>query len=336
MSRNVKNALVRLLKLAVWLAVFCLAAVAAVMVLAPLQGWAWGARARMVAAVYRPVKFPGFARARDRRCTLADAWREAVPDRALAARKIERAMRRVHVDGNLELVETAAGRMWIPASDRMAYAEELAEQGEEEYGTDNKGARPGDTVLDCGANVGAYTHQALRHGASLVVAIEPAPWALECLRRNFPEEIRAGRVIVFPKGVWDHDDTLVLNVPPGMASTAATVALQRAAGVEVAVPLTTIDRMVTELHLQRVDFIKMDIEGAEPNALRGAVHTIERFHPRMAISLEHRPTDPDTISTLTRQLWPDYSVECGACTNMNGHLQPVVMFAQLVTGSGSR
>ena len=139
MSRNVKNALVRLLKLAVWLAVFCLAAVAAVMVLAPLQGWAWGARARMVAAVYRPVKFPGFARARDRRCTLADAWREAVPDRALAARKIERAMRRVHVDGNLELVETAAGRMWIPASDRMAYAEELAEQGEEEYGTDNKG-----------------------------------------------------------------------------------------------------------------------------------------------------------------------------------------------------
>ena len=245
-------------------------------------------------------------------------------------------MRRVRVDGNLELVETTAGRMWIPASDRMAYAEELAEQGEEEYGTDNKGARPGDTVLDCGANVGAYTHQALRHGASLVVAIEPAPWALECLRRNFPEEIRAGRVIVFPKGVWDHDDTLVLNVPPGMASTAATVALQRAAGVEVAVPLTTIDRMVTELHLQRVDFIKMDIEGAEPNALRGAVRTIERFHPRMAISLEHRPTDPDTISTLTRQLWPDYSVECGACTNMNGHLQPVVMFAKLVTGSGSR
>lgn len=240
-------------------------------------------------------------------------------------------MRRVRVDGNLELVETAAaGRMWIPASDRMAYAEELAEQGEQEYGTDNKGARPGDTVLDCGANVGAYTHEALRLGASRVVAIEPAPWALECLRRNFPEEIRAGRVIVFPKGVWDHDDTLLLNVPPGMASTAATVALPGAAGVQAAVPLTTIDRMVTELRLQRVDFIKMDIEGAEPNALRGAVHTVERFHPRMVISLEHRRTDPDTIPTLTRQLWPDYSVECGACTNMNQHLQPVVMFAQFV------
>lgn len=335
MSRNVKTVVIRLFKVAVWLAMFCLALVAAVMVLAPHQDWAWGARARIVGAVYRPFRFPGLARGRDRRCTLKDAWREAVADRALIARKIERDMRRIRVDGDLELVETAAGRMWIPAGDRMAYAEELAEQGEEEYGTDNKGTRPGDTVLDCGANVGAYTQEALRLGASRVVAIEPAPWALECLRRNFPQEIRSGRVIVFPKGVWDHEDSLVLNVPPGRASTAATVALGLAPGVEVTVPLTTIDRMVTELRLQRVDFIKMDIEGAEPNALRGALHTIEQFHPRMAISLEHRRTDPDTIPTLTRQLWPGYSVECGVCTNMYEHLQPVVMFARFITSSGS-
>src|SRR5260370_17207178 len=37
-----------------------------------------------------------------------------------------------------------------------------------------------------------------------------------------------------------------------------------------ALPLTTIDKIVSELALDRVDFIKMDIEGAEPNALRGA------------------------------------------------------------------
>jgi hypothetical protein len=94
--------------------------------------------------------------------------------------------------------------------------------------------------------------------------------------------------------------------------------------------------MVTELRLQRVDFIKMDIEGAEPNALRGALQTVQRFHPRMVISLEHRQTDPETIPTLTRQLWPDYSFECGPCTNLSDHLQPVVMFARHVQDAGSR
>jgi len=164
-----------------------------------------------------------------------------------------------------------------------------------------------------------------------VVAIEPAPWAVECLWRNFPEEIRTGRVVVYAKGVWDHDDTLRLNIPPGMASTAATVALTRASGTEVVVPLTTIDGLVADLNLTRVNFIKMDIEGAEPNALKGGLRTIERFHPRMAISLEHRHTDPDTIPDLTRQLWPNYVVEHGACVNMNRHLQPVVMYARSST-----
>ena len=143
-------------------------------------------------------------------------------------------------------------------------------------------------------------------------------------------------MILYPKGVWDREDTLQLNIPPGMASTAATVALPRRAGVTAAVPLTTIDQLVTDLHLDRVDFIKMDIEGAEPNALRGANRTVGQFHPRLAISLEHRPSDPGAIPALTRQLWPGYATECGPCANMNGHLQPVVMFAKSAGVTASR
>jgi FkbM family methyltransferase len=331
----VKPPLVRLFAATARIAILALAVLALLMFLAPRYDWAWGMRARVVASVYRPFRFPALANDRDGQCTLGDAWREAVPGRAINARKIEREMRQVASDGGLIQVETAAGRMWIPSSDRMAYAEELAEEGEEEYGIQT-GVRAGDVVLDCGANVGSFTQEALRHGAGRVVAIEPAPWALECLRRNFPEEIKSGKVVVYPKGVWDKEDTLELNVPPGMASTAATVALTRVKGVTVSVGLTTIDRMVAELGLDRVDFIKMDIEGAEPNALRGSVQTVERFHPRMVISLEHRPTDPETISTLTRNLWPTYSIKRGPCTNMNEHLQPVVMFAKFPAGGEAR
>jgi hypothetical protein len=94
------------------------------------------------------------------------------------------------------------------------------------------------------------------------------------------------------------------------------------------VRLTTIDKLVAELKLPSVDFIKMDIEGAEMQALEGAVETVRRFQPRMAISVEHRPTDPDTIPEFVHRLWPHYWYECGPCTNVNGNIQPDVLFAR--------
>jgi FkbM family methyltransferase len=226
----------------------------------------------------------------------------------------------------LLLIETSLGRFWIPAGDFLTLAEEIAEEQRGVYESNGHGLKPGDVVLDCGANVGVYTRTALTAGARLVVAIEPAPLPLECLRRNFAPEIQAGRVIIFPKGVWNKDDTLELSFSPQLASTAASVALDRGAkGPRVS--LTTIDKLAAELKLARVDFIKMDIEGAEPQALEGASATVAKFHPRMAISLEHRPSDPDQIPTLVKRLWPNYEMQCGPCVNMNGSLQPVALLA---------
>jgi hypothetical protein len=91
--------------------------------------------------------------------------------------------------------------------------------------------------------------------------------------------------------------------------------------------LTTIDKLVGELKLPAVDFIKMDIEGAEMEALEGAVETVRHFHPRMTISLEHRPSDVDRIPELVHRLWPEYVAVCGACTNVSGIIQPEELFA---------
>ena len=53
--------------------------------------------------------------------------------------------------------------------------------------------------------------KAAASGARTIVAVEPAPDNIECLRRNFADEIRAGRVIVYPKGAWDKESTLRLH-----------------------------------------------------------------------------------------------------------------------------
>jgi hypothetical protein len=54
--------------------------------------------------------------------------------------------------------------------------------------------------------------------------------------------------------------------------------------------------------MQRVDFIKMDIEGSELEALKGAEETIRRFRPRMAISIYHKDDDYFTIPLFIRNL----------------------------------
>ncbi len=53
-------------------------------------------------------------------------------------------------------------------------------------------------------------------------------------------------------------------------------------------------------------FIKLDIEGAESAALRGAAKTIQKFRPRLAVCAYHRPADLWTIPQLIRELEPGY------------------------------
>ncbi|MGC9973672.1 MAG: FkbM family methyltransferase [Bryobacteraceae bacterium] len=211
------------------------------------------------------------------------------------------------------LWQTPKGRYWMPAGSDYAVFWDMGEQQMRIYGQDGLGARAGDVVLDCGANVGLYTRTALDAGARLVVAIELAPENLECLRRNFADEVRAGRVIVYPKGVWDKDDFLALTVNPDNSAADSVVLKHEESRVGPKVPLTTIDKLVAELKLDRVDFIKMDIEGAEQNALIGAHATLAKYHPRMALSAYHLPTDPEKIPELVRQGWAGYHMVCGRC-----------------------
>ena len=209
----------------------------------------------------------------------------------VARQAVRKILEVVKQEGPYELVRTPVGEYWIPFRDIGTLAETVVEQQTNEYEGSGAGVKAGDVVLDCGANVGVYTRHALDRGARLVVAIEMAPESLDCLRRNLAERDRGRPAsVVYPKGVWNKDDELQLSMSSAWASTASSVALDRG-GQGPKVPLTTIDKLVAELKLPAVDFVKMDIEGAEMQALEGAVETVRRFHPRMAISLEHRPSD---------------------------------------------
>ena len=225
-----------------------------------------------------------------------------------------------------QLWDTPSGRFWIPSGSRWVLPFNLAEQKRRIYGNDQQSARAGDIVLDCGANVGVTVRVWLAAGAKQVVAIEPAPENIESLRRNFKDEIAAGRVILYPKGVWDKDEIMPMQIDPSN-SAADSFLIHREGGTEVrGIPLTTIDKLVDELKLERVDFIKMDIEGAEPRALMGGRQTIAKYHPRMALCTYHAPDHPQKVPELARAAWPGYTVECGPCAEANHAVRPDVLY----------
>jgi FkbM family methyltransferase len=208
-----------------------------------------------------------------------------------------------------ELVDTPRGQYWNSRHEPLI-GFLLAEQETQIYGDALHGVRPGDVVLDCGGDIGVFTRTALFRGAKLVVTIEPAPSNVAALRRTFEREIADGRVIVYPKGVWDKVDTLDLEVSDGGTMSGSSLLIHDVRRpTKIKVPLTTIDLMVEELHLPRVDFIKMDIEGAEKWALRGGAQTIKKFHPRMALSTEHLADDAVAIPRTVKTIWPDYDYE---------------------------
>jgi len=243
-----------------------------------------------------------------------------VPDLALKARKqrvargVFRASRRIDVDGDLEHWQTPYGPYWVVAGNFDTMAEVLGEQAIEIYGDAERGVRAGDIVLDGGAHFGAFTRTALNRGASLVVAIDIAPENIACLRRTFASEIAAGRVIVYEKGIWDSDDTLVLE---RKNHTWADRVIESGPGPTVEV--TTIDHIVSELALPRVDFIKLDIEGAERNALAGASGTLSRYRPRMAVAAYHQPDDLEVLPELATRAPPASSTCVGGAGLGHGY-----------------
>jgi FkbM family methyltransferase len=244
---------------------------------------------------------------------------------ARAGEGIGAASKVIERDSNgFELVATPMGQYWTQPHDRFLKFT-LGEEKLEIYDGDEVAVRPGDVVLDCGANVGVFTRTALNRGARLVVSIEPAPATVECLRRNFEREINERRVIVVPKGVWDHPDVLDLALGDDGNSTGDSFVLGKDQRSKVRVPLTTIDILVTELGLPRVDFIKMDIEGAEKQALRGATETIRKYVPRMAIASEHLPDDVTAIPSVVASIRAGYGVRSSSCKDAFLQIKPEVL-----------
>ena len=227
-------------------------------------------------------------------------------------------------DDNVNLWRTPRGDWWVPKGSDESVLGFLAQQQNKIYGEGVWGVQKGDVVLDAGANIGVYTREALDEGASLVIAIEPGPENAACLRRNFQREIEGKRVIVEALGVWDKDDVLPLYADP-LNSGADSFVIRGPNDHVINVPLTSIDKLVSQLQLRHVDYIKMDIKGATAKALLGAKKVLASAPPRLALSTEELEDNPAEIRSVVLALQPSYQMACGLCSVNGMKVNPDVL-----------
>jgi len=88
---------------------------------------------------------------------------------------------------------------------------------------------------------------------------------------------------------------------------ANSVVLKRDAESEE-IEIITLDKYVEDNQLERIDFIKADIEGAERNMLKGASHVLKTFAPKLAICTYHLPDDPEILEKLILEANPHYTL----------------------------
>jgi FkbM family methyltransferase len=155
--------------------------------------------------------------------------------------------------------------------------------------------RPGMTLIDAGANVGQYTLLAATAvgPTGAVHAFEPVPKTFEKLKRHVDASGLAN-IHLNRAALWHENGEVTLDIPVGGSGDAGTygVVTDRAAATKA--PAVRLDDYVRQNHIDRIDFLKMDIEGGEPFLLRGSLETLARDHPlimaevnRDALQLTH-------------------------------------------------
>jgi len=168
-------------------------------------------------------------------------------------------------------------------------------------------------LVDCGAYNGdssvEFIKACQKHNVSYkyIYCFEPEPTLFQELSQNMATYLNTKAI---NSGLWTHSTTLTF-VDTTIERAGATRIIRENGDIHFSdrkianskVRVTSIDE---EFPNDKITFIKMDIEGAELEAIHGAVNVIGRWAPKLAISVYHKRNDIFEIPLLLHQVYPRY------------------------------
>lgn len=142
--------------------------------------------------------------------------------------------------------------------------------------------KEGDVVLDlgsyCGSTVWGFSNAVGKTGR--VYGLEPDPVNFEMLSKNV-EHHKLFNVVIVNKGVWSQSGTLLFQGEGNMGSGISQVQ-DRAANL-FSISVISLSDLCAQYEIDAIDYIKMDIEGAEVDVLKTSGDLLRKYQPRLII-----------------------------------------------------
>lgn len=183
----------------------------------------------------------------------------------------------------------------------MVISESLYKDDWHYYEVPETQVAPGDIVLDCGAAEGLFSMKIMEYAQC--IAIEPSPVFVQSMKKTFHDH---DRVRIIPYALSNREGEAYLC--PGSLDSMINAAIPEGPTDNlITVKTTTIDHLVKELGLERVDYIKGDLESFELEVLRGGEQTIRKYKPKMAFTTYHSGNDWTEMRDFVLSLVPDYA-----------------------------
>jgi FkbM family methyltransferase len=144
--------------------------------------------------------------------------------------------------------------------------------------------KPGDVVLDVGANIGYFSLLCAKwlRGRGAVYALEPFPSTMRRLERNLELNPKLSSLVrLRATAISDFVGSISMSTPD--EGNSGCNYLSECGDGDMAV--TTLDAFAQQECFSRIDLIKVDVEGSEVALLKGARGTLERFRPLVMIEI---------------------------------------------------
>jgi FkbM family methyltransferase len=182
-------------------------------------------------------------------------------------------------------------------------------------------------VLDAGACEGFFSLYAFEKGAKQVIAVEPLPLLKETLEKTFSKHLSEGRFRIISGGLGKEKTTMYIGSEEGVWDSKLYSRRPDITNVEQ-VPVITIDSIVNQLGFGENGFIKMDIEGAEMDALTGASFTMAKYKPKLAVAVYHDFENASKCKEIILESNPGYKVEFRGMYGWYRPPRPYLLFAR--------
>ncbi len=197
--------------------------------------------------------------------------------------------------------------------DAKQYFNELTQESDDEY------------FIDAGAYIGDTLRQFIefkQNKFKYILSLEPFEECFEELKMMVISEFDGDkRIEIEKKALSNQNETIKINQSLGASNSITRAVFEESQTVFEEIETICLD----DLNLEKVTFIKMDIEGSELDALNGAVGTIRRFTPKLAICVYHKPEDifviPNWIQSLNLNY--KYYMRHHGNPNFNQHCETV-------------